>query len=61
MPHSWHPETYADAWTNAGLGKLLPQHAVLAVGAWLIQLIVDVTAAYALSKLRPCWATWCSA
>ncbi len=52
-PHSWQPQTYSDAWTNVGLGDYFLNTLMLAAGAWLLQLIVDVCAAYALSKLRP--------
>ncbi|MBC9715043.1 carbohydrate ABC transporter permease [Streptomyces sp. TRM66268-LWL] len=53
VPHSFHPEAYSEAWTNTGLGRHFLNTLILALGAWLIQLIVDVAAAYALSKLRP--------
>uniref|UniRef100_A0AAU3GZT0 Carbohydrate ABC transporter permease n=1 Tax=Streptomyces sp. NBC_01401 TaxID=2903854 RepID=A0AAU3GZT0_9ACTN len=53
FPGSWHPESYVDAWTNVGLGQFFLNTLVLAFGAWLTQLLVDVSAAYALSKLRP--------
>ncbi|MGW0719242.1 carbohydrate ABC transporter permease [Streptomyces sp. NPDC002778] len=52
-PQSWHPESYSQAWTNVGLGEYFVNTLILAAGAWLTQLIVDVAAAYALSKLRP--------
>ncbi|MFI8005218.1 carbohydrate ABC transporter permease [Streptomyces sp. NPDC086010] len=53
FPESWHPESYTEAWTNVGLGHFFLNTLVLALGAWLTQLLVDVSAAYALSKLRP--------
>ncbi|MER6349162.1 carbohydrate ABC transporter permease [Streptomyces sp. NPDC001595] len=53
LPQSWHPESYSQAWTNVGLGEYFLNTLLLAVGAWLIQLLVDVTAAYSLSRLRP--------
>ncbi len=53
LPHSWHPESYSDAWSSVGLGHYFLNTLVLAAGAWLFQLVVDVSAAYALSKLRP--------
>ncbi|MFD9538972.1 carbohydrate ABC transporter permease [Streptomyces sp. NPDC060022] len=53
FPESWHPESYTDAWTNVGLGQFFLNTLVLALGAWLTQILVDVSAAYALSKLRP--------
>ncbi|MGW5640240.1 carbohydrate ABC transporter permease [Streptomyces sp. NPDC003832] len=53
LPQSWHPESYSQAWTNVGLGEYFLNTLLLAVGAWLIQLVVDVAAAYSLSRLRP--------
>lgn len=53
VPESFHPESYTDAWTNVGLGHFFLNTFVLAIGAWLTQLLIDVAAAYALSKLRP--------
>lgn len=52
-PTEWHPETYLDAWNRLEIGRYLVNTAFYALGGWLIQLIVDVAAAYALSKLRP--------
>jgi multiple sugar transport system permease protein len=58
IPPSFFPETfdlgvYADAWDQLELGTFLRNTALYAGGAWLFTLAVDVTAAYALSKLRP--------
>lgn len=53
IPRSFHPETYLEAWENLRIGHYFMNTAYYALGAWLIQLLVDVTAAYALSKLRP--------
>lgn len=53
LPSSWHPENYATAWTNMRMGKFFLNTAFYALGGWLIQIVVDVLAAYALSKLRP--------
>ncbi len=53
IPQSWHPQTFAVAWEKLQIGKFLVNTAFYAVGGWLFQLIVDVAAAYALSKLRP--------
>lgn len=52
-PQSWHPESYTQAWTNVGLAQYFLNTLLLAAGAWLTQLLVDVAAAYALSRLRP--------
>jgi len=53
LPASWHPENYLTAWTNMRMGKFFVNTAFYALGGWLIQLVVDVAAAYALSKLKP--------
>lgn len=53
VPSSWHPETFATAWDRLDIGRFLLNTAFYTIGGWLIQLIVDVAAAYALSKLRP--------
>ncbi|MFJ1598185.1 carbohydrate ABC transporter permease [Streptomyces sp. NPDC088261] len=53
LPQSWHPESYSEVWTNVGLGQYFLNTLLLAVGAWLTQVVVDVAAAYALSRLRP--------
>ncbi|MEV6108412.1 carbohydrate ABC transporter permease [Streptomyces sp. NPDC051940] len=53
VPRSFHPEAYTRAWDSVGLGHYFLNTLVLAAGAWLAQLLVDVAAAYALSKLRP--------
>jgi multiple sugar transport system permease protein len=53
VPHSWHWGTFADAWRKLQIGKFLLNTAFYAIGGWLFSLIVDVAAAYALSKLRP--------
>jgi multiple sugar transport system permease protein len=50
-----HPQlsNYTDAWTALSLGQLLLNTVVYAVGALAFQLVFDVAAAYAFSKLRP--------
>lgn len=58
IPPSFFPSkadfgVYADAWDQLELGMFLRNTLVYAIGAWLFTLAVDVTAAYALSKLRP--------
>lgn len=53
FPKHPDPQNYVDAWTNLTLGKLLFNTIYYAVGALLFQLVLDTTAAYALSKLRP--------
>ncbi|WP_329123314.1 carbohydrate ABC transporter permease [Streptomyces sp. NBC_01465] len=53
LPKSLHPEAYSEAWSSVGIGHYFLNTLILAFGALLFQLVVDVSAAYALSKLRP--------
>jgi multiple sugar transport system permease protein len=53
VPHSFHPDAYSEAWRTLRLPHYLFNTAYYAVGGLLIQLVVDVALAYALSKLRP--------
>jgi multiple sugar transport system permease protein len=53
IPHHLHPSTYSEAWNRADIAKLLWNTLYYAFGALAFQLLFDVTAAYALSKLRP--------
>jgi multiple sugar transport system permease protein len=50
-----HPQlgNYKDAWTALSLGRLLLNTTWYAFGALAFQLVFDVMAAYAFSKLRP--------
>jgi len=50
-----HPEAgnYADAWTSLSLARLLWNTTYYAFGALAFQLVFDVAAAFAFSKLRP--------
>ncbi|BCJ35857.1 ABC transporter permease [Actinocatenispora thailandica] len=57
-PPTWwpaHPDpgNYATAWSQLSLGRLLANTVLYAAGALAFQLVFDVAAAYALSKLRP--------
>ena len=53
VPKAPHPQTYADAWTRLQIAHFFLNTVLYAIGGWLVQLVVDVSAAYALSKLRP--------
>ncbi|MDP9843778.1 carbohydrate ABC transporter permease [Streptosporangium lutulentum] len=53
LPEHISFDGYLEAWDLLGLGTLLGNTALYAGGAWLLTLAIDVTAAYALSKLRP--------
>jgi multiple sugar transport system permease protein len=53
LPHHWDFAGYREAWRQLDLGRYLRNTLIYAFGAWLFTMGVDVTAAYALSKLRP--------
>ena len=53
VPHSWDFSNYATAWSDFNLGRFIFNTVYYAVGALVLQLVFDVAAAYALSKLRP--------
>ncbi|WP_033212802.1 carbohydrate ABC transporter permease [Kitasatospora phosalacinea] len=53
FPHSVHFDTYGEAWSKMRMGRLLFNTLYYAFGALAFQLVFDVAAAYALSKLRP--------
>ncbi|MDH2424939.1 carbohydrate ABC transporter permease [Sphaerisporangium sp. TRM90804] len=53
FPTSIDFSVYAEAWDQLELGTFLLNTVIYAGGAWLFTLAIDVTAAYALSKLRP--------
>jgi multiple sugar transport system permease protein len=52
-PHHVRLADYSDAWQRLGLAHLLVNTLWYAFGALAFQLVLDVAAAYALSKLRP--------
>jgi multiple sugar transport system permease protein len=52
-PHHIEASTYRTAWSQLNLAKLLLNTVVYAFGALAFQLVFDVSAAYAFSKLRP--------
>ena len=53
FPQQVHPSVYQEAWSRMDLGQLLFNTLLYAFGALVFQLIFDVSAAYAFSKLRP--------
>jgi multiple sugar transport system permease protein len=53
FPSHVHWVNYLTAWNEFQIGHYFLNTVYYAVGGWLFQLLVDVTAAYALSKLRP--------
>ncbi len=58
LPESADLGAYGEAWNFMDLAKYFTNTVVIAVGALLIQLAVQVPAAYALSKLRPVLGRW---
>src|SRR6266702_5856317 len=53
VPHTWSFHNYSTAWSDFNLGRFIFNTTYYAIGALLLQLVFDVAAAYALSKLRP--------
>ncbi|MFJ1702541.1 carbohydrate ABC transporter permease [Kitasatospora sp. NPDC088346] len=53
FPEQVHTATYGEAWSQLRMGRLLFNTLYYAFGALAFQLVFDVAAAYALSKLRP--------
>ena len=53
FPRAFHWSNYVDAWNHLRLSRLLLNTTIYAGGALAFQLVFDVAAAYALSKLRP--------
>lgn len=58
LPEKFNAGAYVEAWNFMDLAKYFLNTVVIAVGALLIQLAVQVPAAYALSKLRPVLGKW---
>ena len=53
LPQNPSAAAYRDAWDHMRIPHFFVNTVYYALGGWLVQLFVDVTAAYALSKLRP--------
>lgn len=53
VPHSVHAANYSAAWQVMDLARLLANTLYYALGALVFQVVLDVAAAYSLSKLRP--------
>jgi multiple sugar transport system permease protein len=58
LPETFRAGSYVEAWNFMDLAEYFKNTVVIAAGAWLIQLAVQVPAAYALSKLRPVLGRW---
>lgn len=53
VPHTFEPQSFVDAWSKLRIAHYFTNTVLYAIGGWLIQVILDVAVAYALSKLRP--------
>jgi multiple sugar transport system permease protein len=58
LPERLNAEPYVEAWSFMELAKYFRNTVIIVAGAWLVQLAVQVPAAYALSKLRPVLGKW---
>ncbi|HEY0933015.1 MAG TPA: carbohydrate ABC transporter permease [Trebonia sp.] len=52
-PHHVYPGSYQQSWNRLDVGRMLWNSVYYAFGALAFQLVFDIAAAYALSKLRP--------
>ncbi|WP_157253409.1 carbohydrate ABC transporter permease [Nonomuraea typhae] len=57
-PADPRPENFALAWADLGVGGYLLNTVQVVGGAWAVQLVVAVTAGFALSVLRPWFGRW---
>ena len=58
FPPTWVPsspdwQNFSDTWTLLQFPQLLANTLILVSGSWILQVLVSVTAAFSLSKLRP--------
>ncbi|GAA3581749.1 carbohydrate ABC transporter permease [Nonomuraea rosea] len=53
VPADPTPDAFFEAWDLFDIGTLLANTGYYALGGWIVCMAVDVSAAYALSKLRP--------
>ncbi|MEV0379180.1 carbohydrate ABC transporter permease [Nonomuraea sp. NPDC050643] len=53
VPADPTPDAFFEAWDLFDIGTLLANTAYYSLGGWIVCMAVDVSAAYALSKLRP--------
>jgi len=53
LPQHANVGAYVEAWNFMSLAHFFLNTIIVVLGAWLVQLAVDVPAAYALSKLKP--------
>lgn len=58
LPETFGVGAYAEAWDFMDLAKYFTNTLIVVLGAWLLQLAVQLPAAFALSKLRPVLGKW---
>jgi len=56
IPHGSAWSNLREAWVEVDVGRYFWNTVVLAVGSWLVQIVVATTGGYALSVLRPSYA-----
>jgi len=56
FPHGSAWSNLREAWVEVDVGRYFWNTVVLAVGSWLVQIVVATTGGYALSVLRPSYA-----
>jgi multiple sugar transport system permease protein len=56
FPHGVAWSNLSRAWNDVGVGRYLWNTIVIAIGSWLMQIVVATTGGYALSVLRPRYA-----
>jgi multiple sugar transport system permease protein len=56
FPHGAAWGNLREAWSNVNVGRYFWNTVVLAIGSWLVQILIATTAGYALSVLRPKYA-----
>jgi multiple sugar transport system permease protein len=53
FPHGFAWSNLTQAWTNVDVGRYFWNTIVLAIGSWLVQILIATTGGFALSVLRP--------
>jgi len=53
FPHGFAWSNLTQAWTNVDVGRYFWNTIVIAIGSWLVQIVVATTGGFALSVLRP--------
>ena len=53
LPQTWRWDNFQESWDSLRYALYFRNTALIALGSWLIQIVVASTAAYSLSRLRP--------